>query len=101
VGVPAILDISITNNNSAACAPATFDFVANPDTPGITLDPPAFTRATTPPVASGATVHVTVTATPDEGTEGALLVFLVFVFDTASQVIADGADFLLEVGGPR
>src|SRR5262249_21900807 len=55
---PATLDISVTNNDSAGCAPRSFDFFTLGIVSGFTVDP---WYALLDQVAPGATLHVTVT----------------------------------------
>jgi len=85
-GVPTTLDMSITNNNLAACGPLTVEVTAFPFSSGLTLDPPPFPPASSPPVAPGATGHFTITATPDEGLDpGTSLAFQVSVSEPRSS----------------
>jgi hypothetical protein len=98
--VPASFDIAVTNNSSATCNPATFQFQQFNFSPGITIDPPPFFPSFSPPVPSGETTHFTMTATADDTVEPGsfFLSFQVFsfngsnsfsLFDTVEFVVAE------------
>ncbi|HET7505518.1 MAG TPA: LamG domain-containing protein [Kofleriaceae bacterium] len=84
-GVPATLDVALTNNNPiGACAPIRFQFVAFSNT--LQLDPPPFMPVLTPPIASGETGHITVTATaPATAEPGSTLFLQLQVFENTTQ----------------
>jgi Concanavalin A-like lectin/glucanases superfamily len=85
-GVPTTLDMSITNNNAAACGALTVQVTSFPFSGGLTLDPPAFFPTNSAPVSPGATGHFTVTATPDEGLDpGTNLTFQILVTEPTSN----------------
>src|SRR5262249_6011434 len=97
-GVPASFDIAVTNHNTPACAPLTFQFQEFNFITGITIDPPPFALVSSPPVASGATTHFTMTATAPDNVEPAtfFLGFQVFeftnfffFFDTVQFVVTE------------
>jgi hypothetical protein len=67
VGVPVIVDIALTNHNPANCAPLTFDL--QPFDGGLQLDPPAGSTVQSAPVPSGATGHMTLTATAPQSAD--------------------------------
>lgn len=68
-GVPANLDLALTNHNPAACAPITFGIETLGSDSRLTLDPPSFTTVQSAPVPSGTTGHFTVTATPSDAVD--------------------------------
>jgi hypothetical protein len=97
VGVPVAFDVELTNHNPpGACAPITFQLSTFDD--GLLLDPPPFTPASSAPVASGETGHITVTATApasaDAGARFNINFFITeqttnfFEFDTVPFVVA-------------
>jgi hypothetical protein len=65
-GVPVSIDIALTNHNNSACGPITFTLDSFAFSSRLTLDPGFATSA---PVPSGTTGHMTVTATPDESVD--------------------------------
>ena len=85
VGVAASFDVAITNNSPARCGPARFTMQPVLFDPRLTLNPPAFSQTQTPPIATGATAHLTVTATPAAGVPaGFTISFQVAVFDNVT-----------------
>ena len=101
-GSPTKLDLSITNNNLAACGALTVQVTTFPFSGGLALDPEPFFPANSAPVSPGATGHFTVTATSDQGLDpGTELTFQVLVreatsnfsqADTFSFAVADPTD---------
>lgn len=83
-GVPARIDLAITNHNPAACAPLTFTLNTEFSSGGLTLDPPPFRSVKSDPIRSGATGHMTVTATPSDTVEPGT--FLFFEFEVTEPV---------------
>lgn len=82
-GVPTRFDIVTTNNNPAACAPITFSMSTFSFDNRLVLDP---TSATSAPVASGATGHMTITATPSDAVDpGAVFFFDADVSDSLTR----------------
>jgi hypothetical protein len=66
--VPVTFDIAVTNQNPPACVPMDFVLTALDPPPNIILDAaPVILQS--PPVASGATTHFTITATPFDSVE--------------------------------
>ncbi|HSR99671.1 MAG TPA: LamG domain-containing protein [Kofleriaceae bacterium] len=63
-GGTATIDIALTNNNSAACAPLTFSIEPESFDSRVVTNPPSFTLTPSAPVPSGTTGHFTVTASP-------------------------------------
>lgn len=78
-GVPATIDVALTNHNSAACAPLTFSLVTfSPFDSRLTITPAPNTTAHSDPVPSGGTTHMTVTATPSEDVDPGTNFFVEF-----------------------
>lgn len=96
-GVPATVDVSVTNNNPALCAPISFSLVTIDDGFPIALDPPPFEAVDSGPVASGETVHFTITATAtEEATPGDLMFFEFFVQEPTTDFFEFGfVEFLV------
>lgn len=69
-GVPATIDVAVTNHNPAACAPIRFSLASFDTSNQLALDPPPHTAAQSEPVASGSTVHMMFTATPSTSVDG-------------------------------
>jgi len=99
-GTPIPFDVAVTNHNPpGACAPITF--VLQTINSGVIVDPPPFNAASSAPVPSGETGHITVTATaPDSADPGARfnVIFLVseqttqfFEFESVPLVVAEVA----------
>ena len=87
-GVPTALDISITNNNVAACGALTLQVTTFPFTSGTALDPPAFFPTNSEPIAPGATGHFPITITPDAEIEpGTNLAFQVLLTEPTSNFV--------------
>ena len=68
-GEAALIDAAITNHNPAACAPLTFSLVMSTAASDLTIGVPPPFVVHSPPVPSGATGHIVVTATPRETLE--------------------------------
>lgn len=65
IGVPVTIDVALTNNNPAVCAPLTFTLEIF-DNEQLIIDPPPFNPIDSEPVASGETGHFTITVTASE-----------------------------------
>jgi hypothetical protein len=75
-GETAKIDLAITNHNPAACAPLTFTLNSAFSDSRLTLDPPPGRAVQSTPIPSGATGHMTATATPNDSVDpGAFLFF--------------------------
>ncbi|HEY0985801.1 MAG TPA: LamG domain-containing protein [Kofleriaceae bacterium] len=68
-GEPATIDIALTNHNNSSCGPITFSLQDFSFDSRLTLDPPSFSTRASDPVPSGATTHMTLTATPGDSVE--------------------------------
>ena len=76
-GVPVVIDIAVTNHNPAACVPLTFELETF-GSQDLILDPPPFTPVESAPVPSGATGHLTITATAADSVPPGSILFLDF-----------------------
>jgi hypothetical protein len=86
-GVPATIDIALTNHSPAACGPMTFSLQDLNFDGRLTLDPP-FT-AESAPVASGATGHMKITATASDSLDpGTTLVFDFVVTEPTTSFVS-------------
>ncbi|HEU4726404.1 MAG TPA: LamG domain-containing protein [Kofleriaceae bacterium] len=85
VGVPATLDVALTNHNPVgSCAPISFQVFTFQSS--LQLDPPPFQPATSAPIASGETGHFTITATaPESAGGGDTLSFQFLVSESTTQ----------------
>jgi hypothetical protein len=68
-GETARVDFAITNHNPAACAPLVFTLNTEFSDSRLTLDPPPFRSVKSDPIPSGATGHMTVSATPNDSVD--------------------------------
>jgi Concanavalin A-like lectin/glucanases superfamily len=96
-GTPASFDVAVTNHNSAACDPLSFQFFLNffPSNSNVSVEP---TSAFEPSVAGGETAHFTMTATASELAEPSTVTipFEVFSFNQGQSFFAfDAVDFVV------
>lgn len=83
-GEPARIDLAITNHNPASCAPLTFTLFSEFSDNRLTLDPPPGRSVKSDPIPSGATGHMTLTATPSDTVDPGA--FLFFEFEVTEPV---------------
>jgi hypothetical protein len=78
VGVPATIDVALTNHNPTSCPPITFMVGFFASDSRMTTDPPPFEFVPSAPVPSGTTGHFTVTVTPTPFTDPGSVISLGF-----------------------
>lgn len=83
-GEAARIDLAITNHNPASCKPLTFTLNSEFSDSRLTLDPPPFRSVQSDPIPSGATGHMTLTATPSDTVDPGT--FLFFEFEVTEPV---------------
>ena len=83
-GEPARIDLAITNHNPASCAPLTFTLNSEFSDFRLTLDPAPGRSVNSDPIPSGATGHMTLTATPSDTVDPGN--FLFFEFEVTEPV---------------
>jgi len=77
-GESAKIDLAITNHNTASCAPLTFTLSTQFFDSRLALDPPPGRSVQSAPIPSGATGHMTVTATPSGSVDPGTSLFFEF-----------------------
>ncbi|MDB4982531.1 MAG: hypothetical protein JWM82_3283, partial [Myxococcales bacterium] len=98
---PAAFDIAITNRDTPSCTPNQFLFQTQAFIPGITIDPQF---SFLPPIAAGATGHVTLTATATDDVDSGTFTIPFFVQGISGQrgtSTPGSVDFVVVASGCR
>jgi hypothetical protein len=98
-GVPATIDVTVTNSRPDFCGPLTFQLQTF-SSQGLLIDPPEGSPVESEPVPSGESTHFTITATADDtATPGDVLFVDFFVEEFTTGFFEFGTVFF-EVGEP-
>jgi hypothetical protein len=98
-GTPATFDVAVTDNDSAACDPSSFNFQVNTFIQGLSIDP---SFAFLGPVAPGETAHLAVNVTgSDDLDPGTFNIPFVVFGNNFSSAFFGSFDFVLAASGCR